>query len=312
MGNQSSRSRGMYLVEEGNRAFRCERFQEAIALHLEALPYLEPQSMEMADCLDHLGQDFWRVGEMTQALKFSKNALTIKERAVPNSSSLAKTLSNIGCIFHERGEYEKAYYLLEGALSIRQKIDPESIDVAVTCTNLGLVLMQLNRVQEAIELHQLARRIKQVKAPNSATLARTYVNLANIASAQEQYIKALVLLAKARTIVQNCVTPTPKSLLATIDMNVGNVHFGAGNIDKAIHCYQQAVNREEIVAPDSLILAEMFVELARAYEEKGLLDKARSVRSRALSIRCRKAPSYLEQSVVKPPTEQARSKRCKV
>ena len=301
MGNQSS-SRGIYLIEEGNRAFKCERFQEAIDIHLKALSYLKADSIEMADCLDHLGQEYWRVGDISKALKFSKSALTIKERAVPETSSLAKTLSNIGCIFHERGEYEKAYYLLEGALSIRQKIDPMSLDVAVTCTNLGLVLVQLNRIPEAVELHHNARRIKEVKAPNSPTLARTYINLANVAMAMEQYTKAVMLLSKARHIAKHHVKPVPTSLLATIDMNLGNVYFGAGQMDKTIHCYKQAIYREQAVAPDSLILAEMCMELAKAYEEQGQLPKARTARSKALNIRCRKAPTFLEQSIAKVQT----------
>ena len=297
MGNQSS-CRGLRLVEDGNRAFKFERFREAIALHVKALSYLKPESIEMAECLDHLGQEYWRVGDITEALRYSKSALAIKEREVPDSSSLAKTLSNIGCIFHERGEYEKSYYLLEGALSIRQRIDPESLEVAVTCTNLGLVLMQLGRAPEAAELHQNARRIKEMKAPNSPTLARTYINLANVCSATQQYDKAFVLLSKAKEIALH-VTPTPASLLATIDMNFGNILFGAGNWKKAIDFYQQAIIREQTVAPDSLILAEMCVELARACEEDGQLVEARAARAKALNIRCRKAPTFLEQSVSK-------------
>lgn len=294
MGDQQDFMRGISLAEEGNMAFRSERYFQAIDLYLEAICYLPPESIEMAECLDHLGQVYWRVGDIDEALQCSKRALEIKERMVPETSSMAKTLSNIGCIFHERGEYLKASYLLRGALEIRESINPWSMEVAVTCTNLGLVLMQLDQVEEAVEYHQKAREIKEDLAPKSISLARTYVNLANVCAAMRLYQNATALLRQARDIAKDLEQP-PVSLLSTIDMNFGNVMYGSGNLTKAVRFYQRAIERESSLAPDSLILADMCMELGRVYEELGMREEARSVRITAINIRFRKAPVFMDQ-----------------
>ena len=320
MGNQASCQEGRRLMEEGSRAFQHEDFHSAIDLHLEALSYLKPHSADMAECLDHLVRDYWRVGDIAEALKYSKSALQISEQEAQRqqprvqrqpqqqhsgaeTESLARSLSNIGCIFYERGEYEKACYLLQGSLSIRQKIDAESLEVAITCGNVGLVLRQLGRIDEAVEMHHRAREIKEVQAPNSLTLARTYANLASLCPP----VHAILLLVKAQNIatMQGELT-TQESLLAAIDCNLANVHFREGNMEKAIELYQRAIEREQAVAPDSLVLAEMSVEIARAYEEDGQLVSARAARTKALEIRCRKVPTLLEQDVSK---KEQRSER---
>mmetsp|Transcript_13422 Transcript_13422/g.37035 ORF Transcript_13422/g.37035 Transcript_13422/m.37035 type:complete len:321 (-) Transcript_13422:83-1045(-) len=287
-----SDERAHLLVQEGTVAFNNEDFRRAIALHHKALDYMEKNSMEAAECYDQLGQEYWRVGDIDEALAFSKRALQIKQRFNPNSPSLAKTLCNLGCIFHDRRQYEKSLYLLQGALLIQNESEPDSLEVAVTCSNLGLALMQLDRIRDAIHLHQRARTIKEALAPNTITLARTYINLANLCSSLDQFGKAVKYLEKARDVIEGL--PTSRSMLAKIEINLGNVMMGMGETVEAIGCYESAIHRETQVAPDSLVLADMMQELALAYQDEGMMMEAHQAQTQVNLIRRQKLPVHLE------------------
>jgi serine/threonine-protein kinase len=213
-------------------------------------------------------------------------------------------------VYRELGDYAaaeesvaKAITLLGELIRAQPEVAEHQRDLAASYAGLGLVRWDRGRWQEAEAAFEQALAIQEKQAtayPRAAgylyALAKTYrasgfmhARVSRPDSAAKRYQQALDVLSK---LVQDDPLPEHQFLLATTQMNLGNVYTTKGWFDKAVKDLKEAQRVFENLVrgqPDVLpeyrqSLAQSHAILGMAYRGQGQNDKAEAGQQQAVDM----------------------------
>ena len=119
-----------WYVDNGKRAVREQRFDEAEEHYLTALREAPGPNQRLADSIVSLAHLYVAQGNPKAAERLLERALAIQERNLgPGHPAVADNLNHLGHLYHEQKKYKKAERLHTQALAIQEKLAPGSVDV---------------------------------------------------------------------------------------------------------------------------------------------------------------------------------------
>jgi len=166
---------------------------------------------------------------------------------------VALIMANIGNSYHHQGNYEKAIEYHEKALNLRKKVIKEPIhdSFAQSYWLLGVANRYIGNNHKALSLLNKALEIwSELYGQENEPVARLYFDMALCYRNLSDSGHELDLLKKSLTIRKTIYNTSNKHLAETYQM-IGYHFFLAGDFEKALTNYSNALNAIGIEANDS-------------------------------------------------------------
>jgi predicted O-linked N-acetylglucosamine transferase (SPINDLY family) len=160
----------------------------------------------------------------------------------------ADSLHLLGTIFAQTGKVTDAVDFLRRAIEIKPDRAPYRV-------NLGVVLQDLGKYGEARESYECAIFIDK-------NFPESYYNLGKLYKQMEQPYAALLMYEQLLSLY-----PDRQDAM----VNMGNIFYENGRLDKAIDCFQTASN---LVESDFYLTYRSNINLANTYRKQGEDEKA--------------------------------------
>ncbi len=152
----------------------------------------------MADCLGNLGNCFYRLGQIQQAIDYGEEALTLR-RHLGDWQGVGMNLSNLGCYYMVLGQTPRAAEYFEQALGLAGEWEDRR-GRALRLNNLGNVYSVLGQLPRALECYQEALALQRTLGDRPGEA----VHLTNLANALVDDGRAAEAIAPARESVEIC------------------------------------------------------------------------------------------------------------
>lgn len=235
-----------------------------------------------------LGQYWYTMGDMHQALSCSRDARLAAERVEgSDSNAVANYIDLEAAALSGIGEHQAAIDLFLRALHIKERVlGPGHQSVAITLNNLAIAYRGLGESHTAIDLHQRALRIREMKRPqNDLDVAATLNNLAGVYSDLGDTSKAVELARRALEMYTSKFGPDHPDV-AMVMCNLAARYDDLGDLRQAISLYTRALQiRESKLGLDHPDVASTLNNLAISILELGDLAKTIDLLKRACQIR---------------------------
>lgn len=271
------------------------RFDESIAPALESLslrkrlPADRPEDrFDHADILNHLGNVYRESGRPAVAQSNYEQAYRIWQGLLPgNHLHLATALGNLGLNLIALGDYELAKENLLRALAIREtRVEPGSPELIATLNNLAIVHRAKkdyagaeNNLQRVIKIFETGR----VLSPNMGT---AYANLGSVLLELDKDAEAESALKRALEIYDARNLNAAHPLRGTVYVSMATRQFKQGDYPQAEKTALQAIGIfEKTLNPEHPSLVEALFNLSVTYRALGDVNRALTVRERALDLR---------------------------
>jgi CHAT domain-containing protein/Tfp pilus assembly protein PilF len=279
-------------LEEATKLKEKGQYTEAIAKGEQALALREAvlggAHLEVAACLNLLGDLYGRQGEYGRAESLHARALAIYEAALGEHHPLvADSLRSLAVAYSEQGQYEKAEPLYERALAIREEaLGKDHPEVAKVLNNLAILYKAQGQYGKAEPLYERALAIREATlGKQHPEVAASLNNLANLYKAQGQYGKAKPLIERALAIREAALGKQHPDVAQSLH-SLANLYWAQGQYGKAEPLYERALAIWEAALgkqhPD---VALSLHSLASLYYAQGQYGKAEPLYERALAIK---------------------------
>ena len=243
----------------GVRCFNSDRYNEAIVEFQNAIE-IDPN---FKGAYRHLGETYFKLGELESALKSVQNAL-----AIAADYRLAQVLlQNIKQAYHARGSiYLKHKQYMDAVIVFKTLVDIAPEFVEGRCS-LGNAYFELGRIDKARSEVKAALKIQPTCKPAKGLLEkikRKYKNLGDSYKEKGGYLEAIKAYQQA----------------ISIDPNYKEAYFDLGTSYQEIEMYEQAVKAyQQAITIDpnyrdayyhlGMLHAKMgeFVETVKAYQQ---------------------------------------------
>ncbi len=187
------------------------------------------------------------------------------------------------CYYYLSFDIEKALYYSQQALSFSQK-EKNKFWISISNAYIGAVYERKNDCDTALTYYNEALRIA-IEEGLSKQEAYVYVSLSSLYQRQGDITEALELSLKALSIYEKGDTFYDKSQQALILSNIGGLHRGLDNPEKAIpYLMQTAALSEELDYPQGKM--KSYYDLGDAYRIMKEYDKAKEYAFKSLEL-CR-------------------------
>lgn len=229
-------------------------YNEALLLAhtwLKVLESSEKPEAKQTDAWMALSENYWLLGNYTEALRFGLKVVSIAEKDVPQKELLlADAYNNIALSYGKIGDLERQLEYSLKSLTIREKkLSPNNTSLAQSYNNLAEVYRDLRDYSKALEYHQRALAIwKKVLPALHPDLAIAYNNLAADYSRIGDYYKALEYSANALGIREQ-VFGTEHPTMAESYNNLASVYHNLNDAEKALTYMRKAAAIFEKVLP---------------------------------------------------------------
>lgn len=231
-------------------------------------------SARLAGWLDNL---FGNTGELYKSLDYSKKALLIREKLLPDDHpDLAQSYNNLAVTYGSLGKHRKRLECNEKALSIREKVLPSDHPyLAGSYNNLAETYRTLGEYQKSLEYHEKSLSIFEKVLPDDhPDLAMSYNNLAATYHAMGDFQKCIEYFEKAHSIHKK-VLPADHPNLALSYNNIAITYRDKGDLQKCVEHLEKALYIFEKVLPvNHPKLALLFHNLALTYHDLGDIKQA--------------------------------------
>ncbi len=215
-------------------------------------------------------------GTYEEALKaFEKSILLFQ--ALGDTTKVIAVEANIGNIYLRTGEYQKAIpFYLRIVANARQQNDQEKLGLNIY--NLGMVYLRLgdypkalDHLFEAAEIHKSSEdHFHLIKTQNE--IALIFRRLGLITEAIDLYQPALL----------KAIQSDYKSLVASININLGLCYFRQKRLDEALKCFNTSLKIRQSL--EVLDIGHILNNIGRVYAEKGEDTQAREFYHRAIEV----------------------------
>ena len=274
----------VYLTDQAQFAQAEPLLRRALAL-TRGLP--RPDTLEVADQLNHLAILLRRRGRYSDAEKLYRETLALREQERdPEHPDVVQVFSNLGTLYYEWGKYGKADPALRRALAIREKtLGEHDLGVAATANILGAVCYRRGRYFEAESLYRRALAIREkTLGPDHPDVSTSLNNVALVYRVQKRYAEAEPLLRRALTIREQTLGPEHPGV-AQILNNLALVTRLRGDCDEAERLYRRALAIDEkAFGPEHQEVAQSLTNLALLLCECRKTTEAEAMLRRSLRI----------------------------
>ena len=280
------------------------RTQGALDYHLQSLrifqavadaqPEDTQSQNDLVICLGRLGGLNLKIGKPQEAVEAYEKALSIRRRLAAREPTIAQVQRNLstacldmGFVCQRVGRHAQALDFYREALKISQALaeaDPGSPqaqrDLSIAASDLGDQCMTLRLYAEAKTHFQKSWQIRQALAqsqPSNATaqrdLALAYVRLGDVNLALQDPAPAVAAYEQALAMNQARADADPANAEVRQDLanslyRLGGLYLRAGQMQKALDYFQQAVQHYRALAQEAKD-AESRHNLAMAYMRLG-------------------------------------------
>jgi CHAT domain-containing protein/Tfp pilus assembly protein PilF len=278
--------------DEGKRLTEAGHYAEAVPLVEHALELREAvlgrAHLEVATCLDLLGDTHRGKGGYAQAAPPLQRALAIREAALgKNHFEVAVSLNNLANLYKDQGLYARAEPLFERALAILEAaLGKNHPAVASLLNNLANLYEDQGLYARAEPLFERALAIlKMALGEDHLHVAAALHNLASLYSAQGLYARAEPLFERALTSLEATLGKHHPDVAQSLN-SFASLHVKQGSYTRAEPLFDRALAiREATLGEKHPDVAASLNNLATLYVMQGLYAQAEPLFERALAIR---------------------------
>jgi non-specific serine/threonine protein kinase len=258
-GASSERARARALNGAGALARSRGEYEQATALHLEALVLAEraDDRLEVASATHYLGNVAADQGRFAEAEVWYVKSVALF-RQLGDDWGTARALNNLGIVVRGQGDYARAAALCEESLAIR-RARGDAWGVATSLDELARVARDLHDVEQAAELGTASLRLFHTLGVKRHIAAGLDI-AAWTAGARGQHARAVCLYGAAdglREAIGSPALPCEQGLvardLAMLRIALGPVRFDAawahGRTTSADEAVAHALTREPAESP---------------------------------------------------------------
>jgi tetratricopeptide (TPR) repeat protein len=281
---------GLELYEVARFMSDWESSQEVESLYERALRVNErelgAQNTLTLDNLNHLGNLFWKQGELVKAEGKYLLALRGKEVALGvDHTSTLDTVNNLGKLYSNQGKLDKAEQMYQRALTGYEKaLGPDHTSTLHTVNNLGVLYCDQGKLDKAEQMYQRALTgYEKALGPDHTSTLQTINNLGVLYRDQGKLDKAEQMYQRALAGYEKALGPDHTSTLDTVN-NLGLLY--SDQLDKAERMYQRALTGyEKALGKEALTIPLLHAvnNLGNLYFDHGKLDEAERTYQRALT-----------------------------
>jgi eukaryotic-like serine/threonine-protein kinase len=263
-------------------------YEEALEQYLEILArapeVYEEDHPNVARVHFNVAASLSKMGRHDEAIDHARRGLAMFERRFAGRHpTMVDMFNTLGALELHRGNIEAGRAHLENGLALAAELLPaEHSNVASIVSNLAQIDMWEKRHEEAAAGYRRALAIYQaVHGPAHPDVALTLHNLAAAHDGLGEREQAVALYREALAMRLQVNGPEHPGT-ATTHHNLGLVLVGVGEIDEGIEHMERALAIREASKVDPYNRATTNFMLARAYEKRGDLTRARerALRSR--------------------------------
>lgn len=243
---------------------------------------------EIAFILRHLAAVHIRLGQVDEAEKMLREALTILDDVLGRmSTQKLTTLNDLSFLLVDQKRYAEAQEPLEEMLRIKgNEMDRDHPDLAGLRNMLARVYYEQGMTAEAETMIRETLASQQAKfGPEHAVQAPTLINLAMMYYTMRRYDESEPVLLRALSVTEKTYG-TKSSFVSYILENLATVYQGAGRLAEAERCQKKVVRiRETFPANERHATAEAWELLSEIESQMGKTAEAASSARRAAENR---------------------------
>ncbi len=266
-------------------------YDEALATYAERLEILralpERDYLGEAITLHDLGDVRTAMGAPEEAVQLYRESVACERLAGEQSSprDLATALLALGRALEASGSYDEALATYEELLEILRALPERDHQLeGVTLHDMADVHNGAGRLDQAVRLYREAAAEKRLAEDRGVAtdLAVTLLWLGRSLFDCGSFEEALASYDERLQILRSMATPDYQQEGVTLH-DIGDVHRGAGRIDRAVTSYREAIERKRL-ADDGTPgdLATSLLAVSTACFESGRLQEARSAAEEAV------------------------------
>ncbi len=247
-----------------------------------------------ARLLHTIGDVYWKLGLVQEALPFVQEGLALREAELgPNHLDVATSLRLTAILATELGDRGQAEASFRRVLAIREAaFGPDHLDVANSLGNLGYFLMEQDRFDEAVPVLERAIAIReQLHGPDHPDLAPSLYNLGLLHQQVGDLERAEPLLLRALTIDRQHRGEDHPEFAHSL-YGLGDLYREMGRHDDAEQYLRQALElQDRLLGVDNVLSAPILRSQARVALAQGDRATGRTLAERALAIATRSLPA---------------------
>ncbi|SEK79757.1 CHAT domain-containing protein [Stigmatella aurantiaca] len=280
------------IFNEALKLRNLGKYSEALVQAEHALSLKEAvlggTHLEVANCLNLVGNLYRLKGNLSHAKPLYQRALAIREASLGNSHPLvASSLHNLANLYYVHGLYGRAEPLFQRALAIREaSLGNNHPDIASLLNDLANLYYDQGLYGRAKPLYQRALAIREASFDNNhPDIASLLNNLANLYYVQGLYGRAEFLYQAALDVHEASLGNSHPDVASFLN-NFASLYYDQGLYDRAESLFQRALAiREASLGNSHPLVASSLNNLANLYLEQGLYGQAEPLLQRALAIR---------------------------
>ncbi len=275
-----SLSLAIALLNNGNNFFRIGKLTEALDLFQQAAKIFYKLGDKKGEsfCFNNIGSIHAELSNYKLALEYWEKTLDIK-KTLGDSMAIASTLNNLGTNYKNLKQYDKSIETFIQALNIYKSFD-DIQGVSMIYSNLSNAYKNKDDYQTALKYANLALELKkQVNDENG--MAIVYGNIGLIYNKLNEYNKAIDVCKKGRDYALDI------GALAALKSNYENLANSYAEINDMKNAYDN-LKKYEIIK-DSLFNIEKNKEFARLEMQYQVENKQQKIEKQQAIIKKKEA-----------------------
>ena len=228
---------GDVFLEQGNFDGAFDQFQAALALFEK-----KDDQLLKADAFNGLGEYFYKKSDFSQAERYYRKALTLREKQLgPLNEAIANSYNNLGNCLVATGRYADALEMHQKAMDIRQQVLPAGDQgFAVSHSNIGACLYLAGDYAGALSQFEAAFNIRrQSLGADHPKIASLYNNLGNCYDELGRTDLALQCYRQSLSIRRRHFGDDHPSIAGVLE-NLGDLSVDNGDYLAALDDYREA------------------------------------------------------------------------
>lgn len=232
-----------------------------------------PRFRGVAHSLCGLGMVADMRGDLAEAERWYRQALTFVEKHTPSSYFLTNVWSYLGGVASQRGDLVQAEAFHKRALDAHVRLRPRGDGTsALFLAQLGVDAFAAGDLKRAEIYHNKALTIRRRIAPESLETAESLRYVAELERASG-HLQLALRHYQAALAIQNLRSPSGASTASTLQ-DLGNLFHEFGDDRKAEEFLRRALDRWNDLSPASSARAETLAALAAILRRERRFDEA--------------------------------------
>jgi tetratricopeptide (TPR) repeat protein len=193
------------------------------------------QLLEMGLAHKYMGlTEYYRRND-TSAMEQYNSSLSIFKK-INNETEIGNILNNMAIIYSENANYDTSIDFYKKSLAIREKQN-DAEKIITSMINIGNLYQYMGEYDKSIDYYKKALKTAMLVFPEKQFpnlfdgMARSLVAKGEMGEASDYFVKAVNSAKKSGNAI---------SLVVNL-VNIGNFYYSIGSTDKAIGCFEEAL-----------------------------------------------------------------------